>query len=288
MSQDGTRATVRQYLTRDPRVRLLENPQGIASVGLNLGIRQAGGGVVMIAGAHTLYPGNYLRRCVAWLGQTGAIAVGGVSRARTGAPGLLPQALALSLSAPFGVGNARFRLPAKHPQVVDTVAFGCFPRAAFEQIGLFDERLVRNQDIEFNHRLRQLGGKIFLLPELRLSYLARSSLGSFVFQNFRNGYWNVLTERLKPGSMSWRHFIPLLFILGMLLGLAFLGTPTGRLGLGMLLGLYGLAAGGSALVVAQREGFRHFWLLPWVFLILHLSYGAGSLWGLVRVSTRRL
>lgn len=288
MSMDGTRDTVHQFMCCETRVRLLENPQKIVPTAMNIGIRQARGTVVMRADAHTLFPKNYLRQCIVWLEQTGAACVGGVTQASPGARGLLPQALALSLSTPFGVGNARFRLGAKRPTEVDAVAFGCHPRSVFERVGLFDERLLRNQDIEFFHRLRLLGGKIFLLPDLQLTYLARSSLSLFLLQSFRNGYWNVLTERLKPGTMAWRHFIPLLFVAGILVGLAFSWTLGGRLGLFALLGLYSLAAGGSAFVVALREGFRCFWLLPWVFLSLHLSYGAGSLWGLVRVSTRRL
>jgi len=43
------------------------------------------------------------------------------------------------------------------PRWVDTVPFGCYPREVFTRFGTFDEELARNQDDEFNLRLRKTG-----------------------------------------------------------------------------------------------------------------------------------
>lgn len=79
-------------------------------------------------------------------------------------------------SAPIRIGNADYRLGGGTPRLVGTVPFGCFPRPLFEEIGLFDEELVRNQDDEFNGRIIRSGGKILLLPDLKIRYFARERL----------------------------------------------------------------------------------------------------------------
>jgi hypothetical protein len=64
----------------------------------------------------------------------------------------------------FGVGGARFRVGG-HEGPADTATFGCFRRRVFDEVGLFDERLVRNQDYEFNKRLKAAGKRIWLNPD---------------------------------------------------------------------------------------------------------------------------
>jgi GT2 family glycosyltransferase len=57
------------------------------------------------------------------------------------------------------------------------VPFGCYRREIFDQIGLFDEELIRNQDDEFNGRLIKNGGHIYLIPEIVIDYYARGKIG---------------------------------------------------------------------------------------------------------------
>ena len=66
--------------------------------------------------------------------------------------------------------------PGMREAEVDTVYLGAWPRRVFERIGLFDEEQVRNQDDEFNYRLRASGGRIVLTPEIRSLYYNRSTL----------------------------------------------------------------------------------------------------------------
>ena len=89
------------------------------------------------------------------------------------APGPVPEAIALAMAHPFGVGNARFRTGADGPTWVDTVPFGCFRRSLFDRIGVFDPELARNQDDELNGRIIRAGGRILLLPDLAIDYFAR-------------------------------------------------------------------------------------------------------------------
>jgi GT2 family glycosyltransferase len=184
------------------------------------------------------------------------------------------------LSSIFGVGNAYFRF-SKKERFVDTVAYGAYVRDIFDEIGLFDERLVRNQDIELNYRLKNKGHKLFLTPSIKVFYNCRADIWDFIKQYFRTGFWNINMLRISPNSLSWRHFIPVFFIL--VLGLGLLVAVFNFYGMIfslVCLAIYFAFAFIFSLALAIEHGFIYFPLLPLSFFILHLSYGLGSLVGI--------
>ena len=286
-SGDGTREIIKELEQRYPVVRLLDNPGRITATGLNIGIEAATGDVIIIASAHAWYGEGYLSRSVAALCASGADCVGGTMTAVPGTSGVVAEAIASVLSHRFGVGNSKFRISSR-PAYVDTVAFGAYQREVFGRIGLFDERLVRNQDIEFNARLRRAGGKIYMTPEIQSHYHCRSSLRELWRQNFQNGQWNIYTIDLTGGSLAWRHVMPLAFVVGLFgsgllaIGFPVIGWVLGGIGVSYLAGAMVASLGSSR---ARRVGSRA--LMPPVFLILHLSYGLGSLWGIVTLARVR-
>lgn len=284
MSQDGTRDIVAAYAARNGFLKLLDNPQKITPAALNIGLTQARGQVIMRLDAHTFYPPNYISGLVAALKQTGADNVGGCWITRPGADTQVALAIAQVLAHPLGVGNAYFRIGAKEPRRVDTVPFGCYRREVFERLGRFDERLERNQDIEFNSRLQRAGGAIYLIPAIYSEYQARSGFGDLWRNNFGNGRWNIYATSVNALSLSWRHFIPLIFMGGLLLA-AILApfSAWGRYGLGLILGGYVLTVLAASVSIARRGGMVRLALLPIVFTVLHVSYGLGSMWGLITV-----
>jgi succinoglycan biosynthesis protein ExoA len=159
---------------------------------------------------------------------------------------------------------------------------GAWPRRVFEQIGLFDEELVRNQDDEFSYRLRAYGGRILLSPEIKSEYTARSTPGSLLRQYFQYGFWKVRVLQKHPLQMRPRQFVPPAFALSLIVSLVLYYLDQG-LGLYLLVpGLYLLANLGASVTLASRRGWRHLQFLPLIFAILHLSYGYGFLLGLIR------
>jgi len=148
-SSDGTRKIVDEIRKRDSRIRLLDNPAGIVPVAMNLGIRAAHGDVIIRADGHTIYPVDYAATCVKYLQQTGADNVGGPCVTAPADESFGARLVAAILSNPFGVGNARFRTSCREGYV-DTVPFGAFRKDIFDRIGTYNEKLVRNQEIELN------------------------------------------------------------------------------------------------------------------------------------------
>jgi GT2 family glycosyltransferase len=277
LSDDGTREKVQAIASADPRVRLIDNPGRFVSAGLNAAIAAARGAVIVRMDAHTEYAPDYVRQCVAVLGETGADNVGGPWIAR--GDGYISRAIAASFQSPFGAGAARGHDPSFEGSL-DTVYLGCWRREIFHSAGLFDEELIRNQDDEFNLRLMLAGGTIWQSPRIRSWYRPRSSLGALLRQYLQYGYWKVrvIWKHGRPASL--RHLVPVLFVLGLTLGWlgGFLYPPLWW-PYGAMLASYGLLSLAFAARSAASRGWDLLPILPVVFLVYHLGYGAGFAMG---------
>ena len=157
-------------------------------------------------------------------------------------------AIAAATSTRFGVGGSAFRTGGGE-QPTDALPFGTFRRSVFSRFGLFDERLVRNQDIEFYGRVRRGGGRVMLSPSIRLTYLTRATYGGIRQQAFYNGLWNPYTRYLTGGGPHLRHFVPLVFVLSLLVAYG---------GGHVLVACLGLVGGGTAALRRPRRSRKRF------------------------------
>ena len=281
MSKDRTREIVSGYTTQYPFIRLIDNPEKIVPYAMNRGIKEAQGDVIMRLDAHAFYQPDYFSVLVNGLKRLDADNVGTVCK--TDVLNKTPKTLAIRevLGNKFGVGNSTFRTGITEEQEVDTVPFGCWSRKVFEKYGNYDVRLVRNQDIELNKRIIRGGGKIYILPDTHCTYLARETWRALAKNNYGNGKWNILTVYYTKAfsSLSIRHFIPLLFILSLILPLllAFVWWPFALVSATSLVAYVSLLSVVS-LKLAVTKNLNFFYLLV-TFVVLHLSYGWGSLVG---------
>ena len=203
-------------------LKLLNNPKKVTPCALNIGIKNAKGEIILWMSAHSRYEKDYISKCVKYLKEYDADNVGGVMITLPRDNAFIGKAIATVLSHPFGVGNSVFRTGAKEPKWVDTVFGGCYKKEVFDKIGLFNESLVRSQDMEFNLRLKKTGGKILLAPDIVSYYYPKSNLKDFFIHNFEDGSWVTYPLKFGIKAFSWRHLIPLFFILG-LVGTGILG-----------------------------------------------------------------
>ena len=159
---------------------------------------------------HCEIASDYVRRCVEHLRRGEADGVGGSIETIGATPP--SRAIALAMSSRFGVGNSAFRTERAATHLVDTVPFPAYTREMMRRAGPFDEELVRNQDDEFNFRIRELGGRILMAADVRSRYESRGSLRSLARQYFQYGYWKVRVMQKHPRQMSARHFVPAAFV----------------------------------------------------------------------------
>ena len=293
ISDDGTREIVQRMI--DDRgeapddklssvapppssILVLDNPSHIVSAGFNTGLRYAQGDIIVRVDGHCEIAPNYARRCVQLLRETGAQNVGGLQRSV--GHGWVGHAIALATSSPFGVGNAQFHY-ADEPGWVDTVYLGAYRREVFARIGGFDEELVRNQDDEFNFRLIQAGGRVWLDPSIHSVYYGQARLRGLWHQYFQYGCYKVRVIQKRGAVSSWRHLVPGAFALAILGSLLVaLLTHQGAWILSVA-APYGVTTLLASLWTARRDSST-LPVLPIVFTTMHVSYGVGFLWGLWR------
>jgi len=284
-SADGTREVITAWAARYPQIRMVENPQGTTPAALNCGLDAARGEVIARLDAHATLGSTYLSRAVEYLETSGAESVGGRMCTRAQRDGPWSGAVIAALTHPFGVGGSQFRTirrgAGEEPRWVDTVFGGCWRREVFERIGRFNERLERGQDMEFSQRLRRAGGRILLAPDLVSEYYARTELRSFWKHNWTNGVWAVLPYAYSRAPVRARHLAPLGLALAMLT-MPMLIKP-------WLAAVY-VAANltASAQVAWTERHWRYLVQMPVAFASLHLLYGAGSLWGVLRLTAMAL
>jgi succinoglycan biosynthesis protein ExoA len=275
MSTDDSPQRLAELAERDPRVRVIENPGLIVPTGLNQAIAAARGEIIMRIDAHTTIERDYMRRGVETLERTGASNVGGPMVCRGGSP--IAEAIASAMESRFGIGAA-FHF-AKDEVEADTVYMGMWPRRVFEEVGLFDEELVRNQDDELSYRIRKAGGKIVLTPAMRSLYQNRESWMALIRQFFQYGVWKVRVLQKHPRQMSVRHFVPPAFQAFVVLALAvgLLWHPAFWTGIGVV-AFYAVFLGfvtARASSVPAEQG--RMWL---ALVLIHQCWAAGFLTGL--------
>ena len=289
-SSDGTRAIVAGLAALDARVQILDNPRGTTPAALNLGIAAARGEIVVRADAHTVYPRDYLRVLVRTLDETGADLVGCRADPAPAGDGWLARTIAVAASGGFATGSP-FR-SRERGGPVDTVPFGCWRRALFERVGLFDERLLRNQDNEHSSRILQSGGRVHLTTETRVAVVVRGSLGELWRHAVKSGEWNAFTQWLHPYTFRWRHFLPALFFLGVVV--AALAIVAGALAGAPHLVAFGLialapyAAADALVALGKSIAERRLIAAVPVALITasyHFTYGYGIAKGWLLVAT---
>lgn len=285
LSTDRTREIVAGYTAKYPFIRVIDNPDKIVPYAMNRGIEAAKGDVIMRLDAHASYQPDYFSVLVKGLRRLNADNVGTVCK--TDVLNKTPKTLAIRevLGNEFGVGNSTFRTGIDREQEVETVPFGCWRKEVFERYGKYDVRLVRNQDIELNKRIIRGGGKIYILPDTYCTYLARETWHALAKNNYGNGKWNILTVYYTKtlSSLSLRHFIPLLFLLSLIvpLSLALIWWPFALISAASLFAYTGLLSTVS-LKLAVEKKLNIFYLLI-TFFVLHLSYGWGSLVGILKL-----
>lgn len=274
-STDQTRTLIAPYQKEHSNIRLLDNPNRIVPYAMNIGIRAAKGEYICRIDAHADYPMNYISTLLSYMNSLpDATNVGAACITRPRSESDKARAIAAVLSDKFGVGGSAFRLGVNKVTETDTVPFGFFRREVFDKVGLYDERLTRNQDIELNKRIKQSGGKIYLVPDVTCTYYARDTYSALARNNYANGKWNILTVFYTKSfrSLGFRHFVPLLFVISLVTGIT--------------IPIYLLIMSVIALRLSMQKGLRFGYVL-WAYVVLHISYGTGSLVGLLQLPLRK-
>jgi glycosyltransferase involved in cell wall biosynthesis len=287
-SDDGTADIIRRYAVNNSQLKWINNHHKTVSFGLNTALSIASGEVIVRMDSHSLYPSNYISTLVKALDEYCCDNVGCLIETIPADGRPASVAIAMALSHPFGVGNAWFRVGTQRVKEVDTVPFGCFRKAVFDKIGMFDVELVRNQDDEFNARMRRHGMKIVLIPFVKVQYVARDSYQKLFKMYYQYGLFKPLVN-IKLGQVaSVRQLVPLFFVSYVLI-FSFFSMIWPILGGGVfgVVLFYWIVSLMVALSVVRWDFCSSkLWHLMWSFFVLHGAYGLGYLKGLILLTSR--
>lgn len=280
-SADRTDEIAAEIESGDPRVRVVRNPTGRTPTALNAAVRALSDAVEVVVrvDGHGVLDRDYVRKATGLLEETGAANVGG----RMDAEGVTPfeRAVAAAMTSRLGVGPSAFHTGGREGPA-DSVYLGVFRRNWLERMGGYDERFVRAQDWELNHRVRDAGGVVWFSPELRVAYRPRATLRALARQYRDYGRWRRVVAREHVGTMSLRYLAPPVALVGVVAGL--LGGVAWR-PLWAAPAAYATVTTIGGLAVSDprlRPGDR-LWL-PLVLPAMHLSWGWGFLTSRVRLA----
>jgi succinoglycan biosynthesis protein ExoA len=284
-STDGTREIVQALQVDHPNLRLIDNPKQIVSTGLNLAVGLARGDIIIRVDGHCELARDFVRQDVAILAEhTEAWSVGGPIVHSAHTP--FGKAVAAAMSHPLGVGNATHRF-ADYEGYVEGAQFPALRRWVFERVGRFDETLVRNQDDEFNYRIAQAGGMIYISPRIRYTYYVRERARQLYRQYFQYAFWRIPVMRKHRRPTTFRQVVPSVFYAAMI-GLFLIGfwlrQPLLALGLP---GFYGAALLVGAIGTVPKVGFRVACRVPLAIATMHAGYAFGMMYGLWAALFRR-
>lgn len=285
MSNDKTREILLGYTKQYPFIKVLDNPKKIVPYAMNIGIKESKGDVIIRLDGHVEYPSNYFSELVAYLHKLDADNVGGLCETLPCGPSAKELAIAESLSSSFGMGNSYFRIGCNSIKEVDTVPFGCFKREIFDKVGLYDNELVRNQDDELNGRIIKNGGKIFLIPNIVTKYYARNKISKVWKMFYQYGLYKPLVNSKLGSPATIRQFFPLLFVLGLVIGLplSFINAFFSYIYLGVLALYIIVSLIYTYKSVTRTHNYKLFVYQPITYFTIHFGYGWGYLVGLFKL-----
>ena len=284
MSSDNTRKMLedfkKKYSNKFKRVLVLENKNRTLPYGWNVALKEAKGESIVRVDAHSKFPETFISANVKEI-EKGENIVGGHRISVTSDESKWQKLLLIAEESLFGSGIAKYRRQNKR-EYVNTLAHAMYRKKVFDTVGLYNVNLSRTEDNEMHYRMREAGYKFLLSPDVLSYHCARNTFKGMVKQKHGNGKWIGITMYYCPKCFSLYHFVPLFFVLAIIACtiMAILGLP---IFLYLLAGLYLLFNLVNLIIIIINNGFHiEYLLLPFIFFILHLAYGVGTIVGLVK------
>ncbi|MBE7058185.1 MAG: glycosyltransferase family 2 protein [Ruminococcaceae bacterium] len=262
-------------------VQVLNNPQRIQAAGWNIAIENAKSDIIIRIDAHTHIPAEFTAKNMA-LQEKGEYVTGGVRPCLIDNPTPWKKTLLEVENSMFGSSVSKGRKNTESCYV-KSMFHAAYRREVFEKAGNFNTKLLRTEDNEMHYRIREAGYKLYCDPDIVSYQYARSNFKKMVKQKYGNGYWIGLTLGICPGCISLFHLVPFVFVLGIVFTsiLALFSFWYLAVAMWTLYALFVLT--GTVCTILNKQANRWTFLMPALFLIMHISYGVGTLVGLVKM-----
>ena len=267
-SKDRTNQIATDLAAKNSNIKLVNNPTGQTAKGLNLAIKESTNEIICRIDGHSEISSTYIKTAVDVMLKTGAVNVGGVMYADSSSG--LQRTIAQAMRSKLGVGPSKFHTGGNAGES-ETVYLGTFKKTAILKAGGFDERYIRAQDWELNHRMRAQGGLIWFDPALKVTYRPRKSIFKLAKQYFQYGRWRRVIARQHPKTTNYRYLAPPIAVIANAISLT-TGLFVNALFFVPLLSYVLLLVIGGLIIGRQILDKL---LMPLVLATMHISWGVG-------------
>ena len=296
MSTDNTLEIVKEKF-KNLNIKICKNPNLYQSYAMNIGIENSKykneNSIIIRADAHSIYPEDYIFQC--WKATFNSEGGNAGSIQRAVGTNFFTNVVADVMNSGYAMGGVNYRKikydPLNSNQYIetDTVYLGCWRTIDLLEFRGFNEEFQINEDYELNIRFRKNGRKVVLITNLIVDYFVRSSLLGLIKQFFRYGLWKTKTLSVHPESLKLRQLVPVLFVLfllsvlisNLIIPTSFLATINYFFGLISIFWLLFIL-----LIWSKSSSVFSILLIPLIVLSMHISWGLGFLYGLLRWITK--
>ena len=285
MSTDATRDKMERFKNTDygfRNVAVVQCAKKNQAFSWNAALMTATGDVIIRVDAHARIPRNFVSRNVYNLNQ-GEYVVGGGRPNITSDVSPWKLTLLAAEDSLFGSSVASYRRPATQKEYLDSLFHAAYRREVIEKVGGFNDNLGRTEANEFHYRIRKAGYKLCCCPDIISYQHSRNNLKDMIRQKYSNGRWIGLTLSECPGCLSYFHFAPFAFVMMIILCsiIAALGFPILLYTLLIVYGMFDIVNAVGCFTMKNLQ--PQFIFLPFIFPILHVSYGVGTIVGLIQI-----
>ncbi len=279
-SEDNSPGIAREFMTRNRNCLLLENPDRLAAAGWNIGIANSRGTYYFPASGHSIIDSEYLKEAALFFeANPVAAAVGGI--VRNIGDSLNSRGIAAACNTPLALGGVDYRTT-KVPVETEVVGLGIYSRALYDDIGPYNNEIVRSSDWEFNYRSRRNGYRLYITPRMKAYLHTRSIYNGLFLQQFKTGFWKAKVWELQPGSLLPRHAIPSIFVGWCLLSLTFYFLNRQLFLVFVIPVFIYISIVIYSSFVARKAEAAGFFLIAATYPVIHFGYGLGFLFGFFR------
>lgn len=267
-------------------IHVLDNPKRKQASGWNVAIKSFTSEALLRIDAHASIPSDFVRKNVEVL-QSGEMVCGGARPSIILEETNLNRVLLEAESSMFGSSVASYRhqtmFGSGKRSYVKSLFHGAYKREVLDKVKKFDETLGRTEDNEFHYRIRKAGYQICFDTEIVSYQYIRTTFLKMCKQKAGNGFWVGVTLGVCHGCLSLFHFVPLFFVggIGITTLLAVAGYPNFAFLMWMLYWIVAIVMAIHA-IKGEKKCFWQF-LLPFLFFFLHISYGFGTLVGVLYI-----
>lgn len=282
MSVDKTKEIMQDFKLNSDfyKVTILDNPKKIQSCGWNLVIKNFIGDALVRIDAHSSIPKDFIEKNVNNL-KLGEYVTGGKRPNIIDDSTNYKKMLLEAESSMFGSGIAPFR-NTSGKKYVKSMFHAMYKREVIEKVGFFNEKLLRTEDNEFHYRIRKLGYKLCYDDSIISYQHTRNTFLKMLKQKKANGMWIGLTTAVCRECLNLYHYIPFLFFITLFLSIILLFF-TKYLFL-FVFGSYMVVNLSMSIFSILKNKFNPYnLLLPFIFFLLHISYGYGTLIGFLKI-----